>query len=52
MLLTQSSNNSRASYLPRVAGEDEGGGLSVLNDLNVWNGISSSLGFSFFFQLL
>jgi len=26
------------SFLPRVAGEDEGGGLNGLNDWNVWNG--------------
>jgi hypothetical protein len=29
--------NPSPLHLPRVAGEDEGGGLSDLNDLNVLN---------------
>ena len=31
--------NAPASILPRVAGEDEGGGL---NDWNDWNGLNGS----------
>jgi hypothetical protein len=31
--------NSPTSFLPRVAGEDEGGGL---NDLNFWNALNCS----------
>jgi hypothetical protein len=30
--------NSPTSFLPRVAGEDEAGGLNNLNGLNVLNG--------------
>jgi hypothetical protein len=36
------SARSPTSFLPRVAGEDEGGGLNVLNDWNIRKKCSKS----------